>query len=1116
MPHSSARVIPMERPPRFSPNALTVLEKRYLAKDADGKPTESPQELLARVARAVAEVDRHYAPEGDPGQTAADFYDLMARLDFLPNSPTLMNAGRELGQLSACFVLPVEDSMESIFEAVKNTALIHKSGGGTGFSFSRIRPRNDRVRSTSGVSSGPISFMKVFDTATEMIKQGGTRRGANMGILRVDHPDILAFIAAKADTDVLTNFNLSVALTEAFMEAVERDGEYELVNPRDGAPAGRLQAREVFDRIVAEAWATGEPGIVFIDRMDRDNPTPQLGPIESTNPCVPADTWVLTAEGPRQVADLVGRPTEVIVNGRAHPTGPEGFFATGTRDLVRLTTREGHCLRLTGDHRVLRAAAVSRGRIATEWAPASELAPGDRVVLHDHRALAGWPGPFGEAEGYLVGLLVGDGTLKDDKAVLSVWEEPRAVNGEDGAPGVAGVMEAALRHARTLPHRADFGGWQRVAGRRERRLVLAAVREVATSLGLTPGDKTPTPAVEQTSSEFYRGFLRGLFDANGSVQGCQRKGVSVRLAQSHRPTLEAVQRMLLRLGIASTLHLDRREAGHAFLPDGRGGARAYPTRAQHELLVSGENLIPFADRVGFSHGAKRARLATLLAGYRRRLNRARFVATVAAVEPDGRAEVFDVRVPGVNAFDAQGLFAHNCGEQPLLPYESCNLGSVNLATMVLGGGVDWERLRRTVRRAVHFLDNVVDANRYPLPEIEAMTRGNRKIGLGLMGWADLLFRLAIPYGSPESLDLAAQVMGFVDRTAREASQELAAARGAFPNWAGSALDRPGAAPVRNATRTTIAPTGTISILAHCSSGIEPLFGLAFIRRVMDGTEMLEVNPTFEEVARQRGFYSEDLLRRLAAGTPLAALPEVPADVRRVFVTAHEVTPEGHVRMQAAFQRHTDNAVSKTVNFPRAATPEDVRQVFWLAHELGCKGVTIYRDGSREGQVLSSPASQAPPAAAPTPTHAKRDRPRALAGRTYQMHTGCGPLYITINEDDRGLFEVFTTMGKAGGCAASQCEAIGRLVSLAWRSGVEARSVVRQLRGISCHKPTGFGGNRVLSCADALALAVQTHLTPEDPVEHHVSPGGACPECGDAVEHEEGCVLCRSCGYSECG
>ncbi len=741
MPHSSARVIPMERPPRFSPNARTVLEKRYLAKDADGKPTESPQELLARVARAVAEVDRHYAPEGDPGQTAADFYDLMARLDFLPNSPTLMNAGRELGQLSACFVLPVEDSMESIFEAVKNTALIHKSGGGTGFSFSRIRPRNDRVRSTSGVSSGPISFMKVFDTATEMIKQGGTRRGANMGILRVDHPDILAFIAAKADTDVLTNFNLSVALTEAFMEAVERDGEYELVNPRDGAPAGRLQAREVFDRIVAEAWATGEPGIVFIDRMDRDNPTPQLGPIESTNPC---------------------------------------------------------------------------------------------------------------------------------------------------------------------------------------------------------------------------------------------------------------------------------------------------------------------------------------------------------------------------------------GEQPLLPYESCNLGSVNLATMVLGGGVDWERLRRTVRRAVHFLDNVVDANRYPLPEIEAMTRGNRKIGLGLMGWADLLFRLAIPYGSPESLDLAAQVMGFVDRTAREASQELAAARGAFPNWAGSALDRPGAAPVRNATRTTIAPTGTISILAHCSSGIEPLFGLAFIRRVMDGTEMLEVNPTFEEVARQRGFYSEDLLRRLAAGTPLAALPEVPADVRRVFVTAHEVTPEGHVRMQAAFQRHTDNAVSKTVNFPRAATPEDVRQVFWLAHELGCKGVTIYRDGSREGQVLSSPASQAPPAAAPPPTHAKRDRPRALAGRTYQMHTGCGPLYITINEDDRGLFEVFTTMGKAGGCAASQCEAIGRLVSLAWRSGVEAGSVVRQLRGISCHKPTGFGGNRVLSCADALALAVQTHLAPEDPVEHHVSPGGACPECGDAVEHEEGCVLCRSCGYSECG
>ena len=743
MPHSAAQVIPLGVEPDFTPNAEVVLRKRYLRKDPEGRVVETPREMLWRVARAVAEADRLHDPRADVEQTAAAFYRTMARLEFMPNSPTLMNAGRELGQLSACFVLPVEDSMESIFEAVKNTALIHKSGGGTGFSFSRLRPKNDVVRTTSGVSSGPISFMRVFDTATEMIKQGGTRRGANMAILRVDHPDILEFISVKSDLSLLTNFNLSVAVTEDFMEAVRRDAEYDLVNPRDGRVARRVRAREVFDRIVDEAWGSGEPGIVFIDRINRDNPTPHLGQIESTNPC---------------------------------------------------------------------------------------------------------------------------------------------------------------------------------------------------------------------------------------------------------------------------------------------------------------------------------------------------------------------------------------GEQPLLPYESCNLGSINLARMAADGRVDWERLGQTVRRAVHFLDNVVDVNRYPLPEIERMTRANRKIGLGVMGWADLLFQLGIRYGSEESLELARRVMGFVDDTAREASQELAEARGPFPNFEGSAYDRPGARPIRNATRTTIAPTGTISILAGCSSGIEPLFSLAFVRRVLDGEELVEVNPQFERTARDRGFYSPELARRIAEGASIQDLPEVPEDVRQVFVTAHEISPEDHLRMQAAFQEHTDNAVSKTVNFPRAATRDDVARAFWLAYELGCKGLTIYRDGSREKQVLvrgEAPAEQPAPARPAEHAH-KRQRPRVLSGRTYQMQTGCGPLYVTINEDEHGLFEVFTTMGKAGGCAASQCEAIGRLVSLAWRSGISPEPVVRQLRGISCHKPSGFGPNRVLSCADALAIAVQQHLSPGAEIEKHVGLGGACPECGDAVEHEEGCVLCRSCGYSECG
>ncbi len=743
MEQTTEQIVTRTQPPQFTDNAMTVLERRYLKKSEEGEPVETPQVMLARVASAVAQADKTYDPKADTEALATEYYDMMAAKRFLPNSPTLMNAGRDLGQLSACFVLPVGDSMESIFEAVKNTALIHKSGGGTGFSFSSIRPYNDVVKSTNGISSGPISFMEVFDCATEKIKQGGTRRGANMGMLRVDHPDIEEFIGAKSDKKMLTNFNLSVAITETFMEAVHADQEYALINPRDQRVTKKLSARSVYEQIVQAAWSTGEPGVVFIDRMNRDNPTPSVGEIEATNPC---------------------------------------------------------------------------------------------------------------------------------------------------------------------------------------------------------------------------------------------------------------------------------------------------------------------------------------------------------------------------------------GEQPLLPYESCNLGSVNLAKMVKDADVNWALLGETVKSAVHFLDNVVDINRYPLEQIREMTQSNRKIGLGVMGWADMLFVMGIPYGSAESLALAGDVMSFVEKEALEASRELAEIRGAFPNFTGSIYNGKDGRKVRNATRTTIAPTGTISILAACSSGIEPLFSLAFVRRVMDGTEMLEINPIFEKVAREKGFYSADLMNRLARGEPLHDMEEVPKEVRDVFVTAHDISPDKHIQMQSAFQSHTNNAVSKTVNFPEEATVDEVGEVFWLAYKSGCKGVTIYRDNSRDEQVLSTTKVVEKPQ---TQEHAelaaqKRDRPKVLGGKTYQMRTGCGPLYITINEDDAGLFEVFTTMGKAGGCASSQCEALGRLVSLIWRSGIDVDQVVRNLRGISCHKPAGYGQNRVLSCADALAVAVHSHYSPNREVEKHFNPAGACPECGDAVEHEEGCLLCRSCGFSECG
>ncbi len=732
---------------KLSKNAITVLKKRYLKRDSDGKTLETAEEMFRRVAQTIDSAE----PVIDKKKTNFEqqYYQMMTNLDFLPNSPTLMNAGRELGQLSACFVLPVGDSMESIFEAIKNTAMIHKSGGGTGFSFSRIRPANDEVCSTSGVSSGPISFMRVFDAATETIKQGGTRRGANMGILRVDHPDIMDFIMAKRDLTILTNFNISVGVTEAFMDAVEKGDDYDIVNPRDGKVVKQLNASKVFTQIIDMAWSNGEPGIVFLDRLNRDNPTPHIGEYESTNPC---------------------------------------------------------------------------------------------------------------------------------------------------------------------------------------------------------------------------------------------------------------------------------------------------------------------------------------------------------------------------------------GEQPLLPYESCNLGSLNLANMVADGRIDWDKLEKTVKLSTRFLDNVIEANKYPLPEIDEMTRANRKIGLGVMGWADMLIMLEIPYSSQEAIELGEKVMRFVNEKSHQESMLLAEERGAFPNFKGSTFDKPGKGPIRNSTCTTIAPTGTISIIANCSSGVEPLFAVSYIRQVLDNNKLIEVHPLFESIAKERGFYSEKLMQEIAEKGTVQDIEAVPADIRRIFVTSHDITPKDHVLMQAAFQRHTDNAVSKTVNFCSDATREDVATVYQLAYKEGCKGVTIYRDGSRDMQVLSVAGKGDDerkveinvPMESKKPTR-KRERPRALTGSTYQMETGCGPLYITINEDENGLFELFTTMGKAGGCAASQCEAIGRLVSLSWRSGGQARQTVKQLIGITCHKPAGFGKNRITSCADAVAKAVELHMLngEENTATPYISNGGACPDCGGPVEHEGGCCVCHACGYSEC-
>jgi ribonucleoside-diphosphate reductase alpha chain len=761
---------------QLSENAIKVLERRYLKKDEKGKVVETPDGMFKRVASAIADADKLYGKSAQEiAQIKDSFYRIMTNLEFLPNSPCLMNAGKELGQLSACFTLPVNDSMESIFETLKATAMIHKSGGGTGFSFSRLRAKNLVVRSTGGVASGPVSFMKVYDAATEAVKQGGTRRGANMGILRVDHPDILEFICCKENNDQINNFNISVAITDDFMKKLQEDKEYDLIDPHGNEFVRKIHPKEVFDLVVKQAHKNGEPGIIYIDRLNQGNPTPKLGAIESTNPC---------------------------------------------------------------------------------------------------------------------------------------------------------------------------------------------------------------------------------------------------------------------------------------------------------------------------------------------------------------------------------------GEQPLLPYESCDLGSINLAKLCKKIGtryeVDWDKLKEVTRLAVHFLDNLIDVNKFPLPEIEKATKATRKIGLGVMGWASLLIRMGIPYNSEEAVALAEKVMSFIMNEGMKKSQELAIQKGAFPAFKDSIYDKKDSpVKMRNATITTIAPTGTISIIAGpCSSGVEPLFAVSFYRNVMDNDKLVEIEPLFEEIAKERGFYNRELMEKIAESGSVQHVEGIPEDVKKIFVVSHDISPEWHVRMQAAFQKYVHNATSKTINFSHDATMDDVRRAYLLAYELGCKGITIYRDGSREEQVLNimrkDDKKKPQETVQPLKEIAPRPRPEVTIGTTTKVATGCGNLYVTINEDEKGKpFELFTQMGKAGGCAASQLEAIGRLVSLGFRSGIEVKSIIEQLRNIRCPSPSWEKGQRIFSCADAIARVVEKRLlnsqhlnanveasalamkhSSDDEngvsaIEEHGNIVGVCPDCGGALRHEEGCMKCHACGFSKC-
>lgn len=1020
------------------------------------------------------------------------------------------------------------------------------------------------------------------------------RRGANMGILRVDHPDILEFITCKDRTTEITNFNISVAVTDRFMEAVKNGTKYDLVNPRTKQVVGQLDAREVLDKIAGQAWKNGEPGLFFIDENNRRQPTPHVGEMEATNPCVTGDTLVSTELGLIPIADLARDypngglsivtdrrvPAEVITESqgmllvskdeavRGTRLGPvTAVWNSGVKPVWRVRTKSGFELAATADHKIL----TTQGWVAVE-----DLTPGQHEILiqsgegsfstnrrlpfapvsvhvsRDGRVTKlNLPSEWSPELGLVLGWLVGDGWLRSgDKDCQVGFAFARS-----DAP-----MFAALRRSLNEWYGRDIRAVRRTNGVYHLSYPSRLFVDFFERLGVNPvhsGEKEVPAAVFRAPREVVVAFLRALFTASGTVRRRPDPGAYwIALSSKSRRLLRGVQLLLLNLGIRSRILQRSRSprAGQSSDVEKSGERREHSSDGvRFELALFGEGRDRFRDRIGFLD----ERQAQLVSMGVHVVRPSKFADPLIAKDFVGERSVYDFTEIHSHSCTANGIIVRNCGEQPLLPYESCNLGSIDLQRHMIRGPngrwqVDWKKLEATIRTSARLLDNVIDMNAYPIKEIEEMTKATRKIGLGVMGFARMLFMLEVPYDSADGVEWGRKIMKFIHETGYDESQRLAKERGTYPAWERSRQWEKGLR-MRNSYVTTVAPTGTLSMIADTSGGCEPEFSLIWYKRVMEGEELPYFLDYFEEVARREGFWSADLVKKILdnRGSP-RGIPEIPEKWQRVFAVAYNVSPEWHVRMQAAFQDYCDAAVSKTINLPREATVEDVKRAYLLAYELKCKGITVYRDGSREDQVLNiGVAEPGKPREVrvelPTGAAVTRPRPRpdVITGQTQKILTGYGALYVTINEDDKGLFEVFAQIGRGGGYTASFTEGIARLVSLCLRSGVPVDEITDQLEGIRSPRIALDHGERIYSIPDAIAKAIKRHIGMhkagiQPPVESFDELGGAvetdvelekeardveamvrkglnpeCPECGKQLVYEEGCVKCRACGYSEC-